>query len=140
MAGTTICLRSGPGDGSGAGRGIDPVPDSTQNGPGHKVHGHLHRERVGPKSLANKKAEGKRVNRPSPNRQPKPAAFLLSDVIREYLGAARGYKRSYRDDARYGRMWTERFGPGCSKRSRRRTLSASRPSALSSSSQRPLTA
>jgi len=32
-------------------------------------------------------------------------------VIREYLNASKGYKRSHKDDARYGAMWTERF-PG----------------------------
>jgi integrase len=30
-------------------------------------------------------------------------------VIREYLDEAKSYKRSYRDDARYGRVWAERF-------------------------------
>jgi integrase len=33
----------------------------------------------------------------------------LADVIRKYLDDAKSYKRSYRDDARYGRVWTERF-------------------------------
>lgn len=46
-----------------------------------------------------------------PKHQPRPTSFLLADVIREYLNASKGYKRSHKDDARYGAMWTERF-PG----------------------------
>ena len=73
-------------------------------------HGHLHRARVGPKSLAQREVERHRFERPCPTRAPKPTAFLLADVIGDYLAEAETYKRSYRDDARYGRMWTERFG------------------------------
>jgi integrase len=39
----------------------------------------------------------------------KPATYLLADVIRDYLAEAKSYKRSYRDDARYGKVWGERF-------------------------------
>jgi len=33
----------------------------------------------------------------------------LADVIREYLDATKNHKRSRKDDARYGDMWSERF-------------------------------
>jgi integrase len=33
----------------------------------------------------------------------------VSDVIREYLDATKDQKRSFKDDARYGRVWSERF-------------------------------
>src|SRR5437667_8778511 len=72
-------------------------------------HGHLHRARIGPKSLAQKKAEQHRLERPCPARRAKPATHLLADVIREYLDATKNHKRSRKDDARYGDMWSERF-------------------------------
>jgi integrase len=36
--------------------------------------------------------------------------YLLADVIRDYLADAKGRKRSYRDDVRFGRVWIERLG------------------------------
>jgi integrase len=72
-------------------------------------HGHLHREQIGPKSLAREEAERRRLERPCPLRKPKPASYLLADVIREYLDATKNQKRSHKDDARYGAMWTGRF-------------------------------
>jgi integrase len=63
----------------------------------------------GPKSLAQREVERHRLERPCPKRAPKLTAFLLADVIGDYLAEAATYKRSYRDDVRYGRMWTERF-------------------------------
>lgn len=72
-------------------------------------HGHLHREQIGPKSLAREQGERRRIERPCPARKPKPASYLLADVIREYLDATKNQKRSHRDDARYGRVWSERF-------------------------------
>ena len=72
-------------------------------------HGHLHREQVGPKSLASKKAEGKRQDRPCPRRTVKPTHYLLADVIEEYLAATKALKRSWKDDARHGKVWTARF-------------------------------
>jgi integrase len=72
-------------------------------------HGHLHREHIGPKSLAREAAERRRLERPCPLRQPKPASHLLADVIRDYLAATKNQKRSHKDDARYGAIWTERF-------------------------------
>jgi len=73
-------------------------------------HGHLHRELTGPKSLAKEEAERKRLERPCPKHRPRPASYLLGDVITEYLEATRYQKRSHRDDKRYGRAWAERFG------------------------------
>jgi integrase len=72
-------------------------------------HGHLHRERVGQKSLANKKVEGKRIDRPCPRRTVKPAHYLLADVINEYLAATKALKHSWKDDARHGKVWSARF-------------------------------
>ena len=72
-------------------------------------HGHLHRERVGPKSLANKKAEGKRIDRPCPRRTAKPTHYLLVDVINDYLAATKALKHSWKDDVRHGKVWSARF-------------------------------
>jgi integrase len=72
-------------------------------------HGHLHREQIGPKSVAREESERRRLERPCPTRKPKPVSYLLADVIREYLDATKNQKRSHKDDARYGAMWTERF-------------------------------
>ncbi len=72
-------------------------------------HGHLHRMLIGPKSLAREESERHRIERPCPLRKPKPASYLLADVIREYLDEAKSYKRSYRDDKRYGDIWSARF-------------------------------
>jgi integrase len=73
-------------------------------------HGHLHREQIGPKSLAQKEAERRRIERPCLLRKPKPTCYILADVVDEYLGATKHEKRSHKDDARYGAMWKERFG------------------------------
>lgn len=72
-------------------------------------HGHLHREKVGPKSLAQQRAEQRRLERPCPLRQPKLASHLLPDVITAYLEDAKAWKRSYRDDKRFGDAWSARF-------------------------------
>lgn len=72
-------------------------------------HGHLHRQQIGPKSLAREESDRHRIGRPCPLRQPKPTSYLLADVIREYLAATKNQKRSHKDDARYGAIWTERF-------------------------------
>lgn len=72
-------------------------------------HGHLHREQIGPKSLAREESERRRLERPCPARKPKPTSYLLADVIREYLDATKDQKRSHKDDVRYGRVWSERF-------------------------------
>lgn len=72
-------------------------------------HGHLHRHQVGPKALAQRESERHRVERPCPRRQPKPTSYLLADVIREYLVCIEGRKQSYKDDKRYGDVWSERF-------------------------------
>ena len=75
------------------------------------THGHVHRALVGAKGRAQQEAERCRVERSCPKHRPKPASYLLTDVITEYLEAARGHKRSWRDDARYGKVWAARF-PG----------------------------
>jgi integrase len=86
-------------------------------------HGHLHRELIGPKSQAISEVEGRRNlakkneqhltdgerGELCPKHRPRRTSFLLPDVIREYLAASKGYKRSHKDDVRYGTMWTERF-------------------------------
>src|SRR3989442_14638527 len=64
-------------------------------------HGHLHRARIGPKSLAREESERHRIERPCPLRRSKPTAYLLVDVISEYLAASKGMKRSWKDDKRY---------------------------------------
>jgi integrase len=45
---------------------------------------------------------------PAPRRI-KPATYLLSDVIADYLASVQGQKRSYKDDKRYGDAWSARF-------------------------------
>jgi integrase len=86
-------------------------------------HGHLHRKEIGPKSQAideagDRRSLAKKIDhhltaeergRLCPKHRPRPTSFLLTDVTRDYLNASKGYKRSHRDDARYGTMWTERF-------------------------------
>jgi integrase len=73
-------------------------------------HGHLHRELAGPKSVATEEVQRKRVERPCPRHQHRPTTYLLADVIREYLAAAKVSKRSFRNDKRYGDAWIERLG------------------------------
>jgi integrase len=73
-------------------------------------HGHLHREQIGPKSLAREESERRRIEHPCPQRTPKPSSYLLADVIDEYLKATKHTKRSHREDSRHGKRWKERFG------------------------------
>lgn len=73
-------------------------------------HGHLHRELIGPKSKAVEESQRRRLERPCPARDAKPTTYLLGDVIDEYLKSIKPVKRSYRDDARYGKAWKARFG------------------------------
>jgi integrase len=73
-------------------------------------NGHLHRALVGPKSLAVQEAQRKRLERPCPAREPRPASYLLADVIDRYLETAKKTKRSWKNDERYGTAWKERFG------------------------------
>jgi integrase len=101
-------------------------------------HGHLHRKPVGPKSLAQDQSQRHRLDRPCPDREVKPTAYLLSDIIDEYLTQARAHKRSYRDDARYGAAWKARFsgkliddiGPADLERVKADRLSAVKPSTV----------
>ena len=73
-------------------------------------HGHRpHREKVGPTSAAQKRVEQRRLERYCPTLTERPTKHLLRDVIREYLAAAK-HKRSAKDDARYGAMWSARWG------------------------------
>src|SRR5687767_6715801 len=58
------------------------------------AHGHLHRAQVGPKALAQREAERHRVERPCPQREPKPKSWLLADVIQEHVEAAKTSKRT----------------------------------------------
>ncbi len=76
-------------------------------------HGHLHRALIGPKSLAKQESERRRLERPCPERQPKPTSWLLGDVIDGYLEATKYTKRSHHEDSRHGRRWKERFGGRC---------------------------
>ena len=76
-------------------------------------HGHLHRALAGPKSVATEEVQRKRVERPCPRHQARKVNHLLADVIREYPAAAEMAKRSFRNDKRYGKTWTERFGRRC---------------------------
>src|SRR5262245_20160624 len=71
--------------------------------------GHLHRVQVGPKALAQRKSERHRIERPCPLRQQRPTRVLLSDVICDYLSSVEGRKRSFKDDKRYGEIWSKRF-------------------------------
>lgn len=72
-------------------------------------HGHLHRGQIGPKALAQRESERRRIERPCPEREQKPKSWLLSDVIEEYVEAAKGDKRTWREDKRYGETWKARF-------------------------------
>jgi integrase len=72
-------------------------------------HGHLHREHIGPKSRAREESERRRIERPCPRRTPKPASWLLSDVIDAQVEAAKAHKRTWREDQRYGETWKARF-------------------------------
>lgn len=74
------------------------------------LHDHLHRAQVGPKSLATQEVQRKRLEGPCPRHQRRPATYLLADVIRDYLAAAKVSERSFRDDERYGDAWIERLG------------------------------
>jgi integrase len=71
--------------------------------------GHIHRDKIGPKSLAQREAERRRLEKLCPKHAPKQARHLLSDVIDEYLRTTKAQKRSWKDDSRYGNMWKERF-------------------------------
>jgi integrase len=73
-------------------------------------HGHLHRARVGPKSLANNESQRHRTERTCPARAIKPSRYLLRDVIDEYLSTTKGIKRSWKDDERYAKVWKDRLG------------------------------
>jgi len=73
-------------------------------------HGHIHRQLAGPKSVATEAVQRKRVERPCPRHQARKVNHLLADVIKEYLTAAEMAKRSFRNDKRYGKTWTERLG------------------------------
>jgi integrase len=72
-------------------------------------HGHVHREKIGPKGLAQREAERRRIERTCPRRV-STKTHLLSDVIHEYLTSVKGQKRSYHDEKRYGEAWSARFG------------------------------
>jgi integrase len=65
---------------------------------------------VGPKSLATDEVQRKRIEQPCPRHEVRPTSYLIADVIREYLAAVRITKRSFRNDQRYGKTWTERLG------------------------------
>ena len=71
---------------------------------------HLHRQRVGPKSGAQREAERHRLQRDCPDREQRPQQHLVRDAVNEYLATSKVMKRSYKDDARYGAMWIDRFG------------------------------
>jgi len=73
-------------------------------------YGHLHREQVGPKSLAQRESEKRRSEKFCPRVQVRLHRPLLADVIKGHLTRRHGQKKSYRDDIRFGRNWTERFG------------------------------
>jgi integrase len=73
-------------------------------------HGHLHRALVGPKSVASEEVQRKRLERPCPRHQPRLVTYLIADVIKEYLATVKASKRSFRNDERYGKTWTERLG------------------------------
>src|SRR5262245_8901612 len=72
-------------------------------------HGHLHREQIGPKSVAREESERRRLERPCPQRTPKPATWVVVDVIYDYLKGTKSRKRSWKDDERHGKRWKERF-------------------------------
>jgi hypothetical protein len=79
----------------------------------HDQHGREHREKVGPKGLAqdvyrkrkNEIREGRffpeRIRRRDP---------LLREFIEDYLARVKGLLRSYRDQARCGRLWVGALG------------------------------
>ena len=49
-----------------------------------------------------------RLEKPCPKHRPKPASYLLADVIDEYLKHNKS-KRSWKDDDRHGKRWKERM-------------------------------
>ena len=76
-------------------------------------HGHIHREKAGPKSLAlrlytRRKAEvAERRFFPERFRR---RDILLADFIRDYLARIQGTLRSYADLQRHGRVWQAALG------------------------------
>jgi integrase len=76
-------------------------------------HGHIHREKAGPKSLAirlytRRKAEvAERRFFPERFRR---RDVLLADFIRDYLARVQGTLRSYADLQRHGRVWQAALG------------------------------
>jgi site-specific recombinase XerD len=76
-------------------------------------HGHIHREKAGPKSLAlrlytRRKAEVQE-RRFFPERFRR-RDVLLADFIRDYLARVQGTLRSYADLQRHGRVWQAALG------------------------------
>jgi integrase len=71
--------------------------------------GHLHRERVGPKALADQRVQERRIERLCPDQAPAPAQVLLRDAIAEYLRDSTD-KRSHHEDERHGAFWTAQLG------------------------------
>lgn len=71
-------------------------------------YGHLHRKPIGAKSRAVEEVQRHRVEKPCPQHRPKPAAYLLADVIDEYLKHNKS-KRSWKDDDRHGKRWKDRL-------------------------------
>lgn len=76
----------------------------------HDEHGREHREKAGPKGLANdlyqKRKNEVRERRFFPETI-RHREVLLSDVIDDYLKRMKGHLRSYRDYKRYGDTWKE---------------------------------
>ena len=71
--------------------------------------GHLHKQKVGPKSLAAMQVQERRLARPCPTHTARPTRVLLADAVAAYLREQR-HKRSRKEDARHGAFWTEHLG------------------------------
>jgi integrase len=76
--------------------------------------GHVHTATCTAPRLAQRlslsgRVQRRRIERPCPDRQVKPKSWLLSDVITGYVEAAKGHKRTWREDKRYGESWKTRF-------------------------------
>jgi hypothetical protein len=76
-------------------------------------HGHIHRERAGPKSLAIRLYTRRRAEVQERRFFPERCRrrdVLLADFIRDYLARVQGTLRSYADLERHGRVWQVALG------------------------------
>jgi len=87
-------------------------------------HGHLHREKVGPKGLARQEYEKRKVRARTegycPRRVAAPKAVIVSEAVKDFLAYAQVNKRSHADDRRMAVRITADFGTACWTTSRQK--------------------